>query len=220
MKKFFQIAVWVIVIGGIIVWWQIYTKNIEQKGKYSEQKAKSAELAKKESTHKAIIELADKYNAVVDWNKPLNKILNLMSPIFTVEVEDALLRNDNRPVLFLARVEDIKRKEDKYLVSFLMDDSALEYWSTINVALDCSDEQVRKIMQQQYDREWENFAVIAEIQKVRKVEFNLKAEGDFEEPKIRVDTTDSVFIVSGKCLDLLFVGDYSYYELCPEDEKQ
>ena len=217
MKKFFQIAAWVIVIGVIIVGWQVRAKN-ESKIKSTEQareeSAKQAEQTRKETIHKAIIELANKHNAVVNWKEPLSKI---ESYVFTMEVEDALLRKDNRPVLFLATVLDVERKENKYLLHFLVED--LEGLSVIKFVLDSSDEQVKKITQQQFeDRLSEKFAVIAEIQKVRRVVFNLKAEIDSEEPVIRVVTTDSIFIVSGKCLDLLFVGDYSDYDLYPGDK--
>lgn len=195
MKKFFQIAAWVIVIGGIIVGWQEFTQ-------YSKQKAKSAERAKKEPTRKAILELATKHNAVVNWEEPLNKI---EPPIFTMEVEDALLLKDSRPVLFLAGVHDVERKENNYLVRFNAEDGAFS--QHIEFALDCSDEQIRKITQQQHKHGyWEKYAVIAEIQKVRKVVFNLEAKGGSEEPEISVDTTEDVFIANGKCIDLLFVG--------------
>jgi len=201
MKKFFQIAAWVVVIGGVIVWW-VFAKNDEPKTKSAEQ-AKTKQ-AKEESTRKAIIELADKHNAVVNWSEPLSKKL-FLSPVFTIEVEDALLRKDNRPVLFLATVKDVERKENKYLVRFVV--GFLEELPMIEFVLDCTDEQAKKITQQQIEF-LERYAVIAEIQKIRKVMFDLKANNDNEEPEISVDTTDDVFIVSGKCLDLLFVGDY------------
>jgi hypothetical protein len=98
-----------------------------------------------------------------------------------------------------------------------LDDSA--ELPMIEFILDCTDEQVKKITQQQIDSSWEQYAVIAEIQKIRKVIFNLKAEGDSEEPEISVDTTDDVFIATGKCLDLLFVGDYYDYDISEKEKK-
>jgi N-dimethylarginine dimethylaminohydrolase len=132
MKKFFQIAAWVFAIGGIIVGVQVYTKHKSNEQGRKETIRKAVIQTKKETSHKAIIELVDKYNAIIDWKKPLSKI---ESNVFTMEVEDALLRKDNRPVLFLASVEDIKRKEDKYLASFLVDVLELGCLSKINVAL-------------------------------------------------------------------------------------
>ncbi len=218
MRKFFQIAAWVIVIGGIIVGWQVYTKN-ESKIKSTESARKEiAHKAIKEITHKAIIELADKYNAVVDWSEPLSKI---MSPVYTVEIENALLLKDSRPVLFLASVIDIERKENAYMVRFSNDfgeDPQIEF------ALNCSDEQVRKITQQQSEsREWENYAVIAVINKVKKVRFNFVAitEGseDSYSASIRLENSDT-FIATGHCLDLVFVGScYDLKDLLKDNKK-
>jgi hypothetical protein len=204
MKDSFKIvAAWVVIIGGIVGWW-VFAKNDESKTKSTEPK--SMEQARKESIHKAIIELADSYNAVVNWREPLR-----IKP-FTIEVEGALLRKDNRPVLFLATVEDVERKENKYLVRFVTDNlDVLPVLAMFEFVLDCNDEQTKKITQQQIEF-WERYAVVAEIQKVRKVIFGLKADNYTEEPEISIDTQD-VFVATGKCLDLLFVGDYFDYSI-------
>ncbi len=52
----------------------------------------------------AIEDLAARHNAVTDWHGPLP----LLGPVFTVFVEDALLRQDGRPILLRdMRVEDV-----------------------------------------------------------------------------------------------------------------
>jgi hypothetical protein len=210
MKRVFQIAVWVIVIGGIIVGWQ-------ECKRYSERKAKSAERAKEESTRKAIIELADKYNAVADWKKPLSKIWSDVLDVFTMEVEDALLRKDNRPVLFLAQVKDVERKEGAYTVRFWNEFGKMPQ---VEFVLDCSDEQVRKITQQQRSQYGSNYAVIAAINKVKKVAFEvtpvIEGYGEETHGKIEIDTSDA-FVASGHCIDLLFVEYYSEYDLYPDN---
>jgi hypothetical protein len=59
----------------------------------------------------------------------------------------------------------------------------------------------------------EDYAVIAEISQIKKVEFQLKgySEGYDSEgyPEVRLDPEPSsnAFIAKGKCLDLLFVGE-------------
>ena len=73
MKKFFQIAAWVIVIGGIIVGWQVYESKIKSTKQARKETTHKAIQARKETTHKAIIELADKYHAVVDWKEPFKQ---------------------------------------------------------------------------------------------------------------------------------------------------
>ena len=195
---------WVIVIGGIIVWWA-YTKNSE----------KSVALAKKETTRKVIIELADKYNAVVDWKEPLIK--KHIAPPFTMEIENALLLKDSRPVLFLAQVKDVERKENTYMVRFT---NEFGRRPQIEFVLDCTDEQAKKITQQQSEsRDWENYIVIAVINKVKKVAFGVTpvvVSDDGEKyGEIEIDTPD-IFVATGRCIDLLFVEDYSDYDLYPE----
>ncbi len=198
----------VIVIGGII-FWLLYAEN-------DKSKAKSAERAKKETTHKAIIELANKHNAVVDWKEPLIKI---ETRVFTMEVEDALLRKDSRPVLFLSQVNDVERKENTYMVRFV---NELGRDPQIEFVLDCTDEQVRKITQQQSEFKYsKKYAVVAVINKVKKVAFGVNpvvTSDDGEKyGEIEIDTPD-IFVATGRCVDLLFVEDYDDYDLYPEDK--
>jgi hypothetical protein len=196
---------WVVVIGGVAVWFT-FTNNATTKM----EKAKAAkgieDAAAQKETQGAITQLGSKYNAVSDWNKPLSE-KSLISPIFTIEVEDALLRKDNRPVLFLATVKDVERKENKYCIRFLVDDlEELGLFTKIEFILECTEEQAKTITHQPITF-WTRYAVIADIQKVEKAIFNLKAESDSEETKIGVSTNDNIFFATGKCLDLLFVGN-------------
>jgi hypothetical protein len=213
MKKVYQIAALVIVIGGIFVWW-LHIKND------TTEKAITIQ-AKEESTRKAIIELADKYNAVVNWSEPLSK-KPFLSPVFTIEVEDALLRKDNRPVLFLAKVGDVERKENKYLVRFFSAGGLEKSSSMFEFILDCSDEQVSKIIQQQIEY-GDRYAVIAAINKVKKLAFEvtpvIEGYGEDAYSSIEIDTPDT-FVATGRCIDLLFVKDYDDYDFYYEDKRE
>jgi hypothetical protein len=205
MKKIFQIAAYVIVIGGILIWWLHIKNNTTEKA--------ITKQAKEESVHKVIIELADKYNAVVNWSEPLSK-KEFLSPVFTIEVEDALLRKDNRPVLFIAKVKDVVRKENEYLVRFLAAGSLETSSLMFEFILDCSDEQVSKVIQQQIEY-GDCYAVIASINKLKKVAFEVTPVVDSDDEgnygAIEIDTPNT-FVATGRCIDLLFVKDCEYYD--------
>lgn len=214
MTKFFQIAVWVIVVSGIVFWWR-HTENNKSKAKVTEQ-------AQKETIHKAVIELANKHNAVVDWKKPISK-KSFMSPIFTMEIENVLLSKDNRPVLFLAKPKDIERKENAYVVRFTMVRFTNDFGRSpqIEFALDCSDEQAKKILQQRTEFK-DRYAIIAVINKVKKMAFEvvpvIEGSGEDAHSTIEIDTPDT-FVAIGCCIDLLFVEDYDVYDLSEDKGK-
>ena len=77
-------------------------------------------------------DLAAKHDAVADWHGPLP----LLGPVFTVFVEDALLRQDGRPILLRdMKVEDVTRDENGYVVDFVSAVSALNlFLVTIGLA--------------------------------------------------------------------------------------
>jgi len=208
MRKFFQIAAWVVVIGGVGGWWFSIEHNAAKNEKAQETMDKDAQ----EEKQKAIAQLSNKYNAVSDWSEPLPK--KLFMSIFTMEVEDVLLRKDNRPVLFFATVEDVERKENKYLVRFVAEDLLTEL-PKIEFVLDCNDVQARIILQQRQSESggWEKYAVVAVINKVKKVVFSVNpvVVTDVEENygEIEIDTPNT-FMAIGHCVDLLFVENHDY----------
>ncbi|MFA5271977.1 MAG: hypothetical protein WC412_06555, partial [Candidatus Omnitrophota bacterium] len=157
MKDFLKITVWVVVVGGVGVWWLSVKHNAVKNEKAQETKDKYAQ----EETQKAIAQLSNKYNAVSDWSELLSK-KSVISPILTIEVEDALLRKDNRPVLLRVTLDDVERKENNYLAYFAADFTALKF------VLDCNDRQIKKITQRQLES-LDEYAVVAEIQKIRKI---------------------------------------------------
>ena len=213
MKDFLKIAVWVVIIGGIGVWWFSVKHNTVKNEKAQEAKSEYEQ----EEKQKTITQFSNKYNAVSDWSELLSK-KSATSPILTMEIEDALLRKDNRPILLRVTLDDVERKENKYLAYFSADFSV--DFTSLKFILDCNDEQIKKITQRQL-RLSDEYAVIAEIQKIRKITFESAVEDkDGEESGTYIMDT---LIATGKCLDLLFsgpfVGSYDYLDLYPKDEE-
>lgn len=171
----------------------------------------SKETAKEKKKHKTTEEvqkLCSQYDAVTDWKQHLDK-KGFGEHVYTIEVEDALIRTDGRPILFYGIAHDIVKESDKYLV----------YWGygwgtllrnpffgvlgyDIHFVLDCTPNQVEQIMHHPASG-LDDYAVIAQISEVEKIRFELSSGENGE--KVRVETSD-VFMVKGKCLDLLLVA--------------
>ena len=147
----------------------------------SDSSDEAAQLEKERQTKEKVQELCSRYNAVVDWEQGHLE--------YTVEVEDALIRTNGRPVLLFASVEDIVRESDKYTIYCR--------YGGFNLL-------------QQILGELERYAVVARISSVKKVRFKLEAYAqgyEYEEVDVELKRAN-VFMAKGICLDLIPVGDY------------
>jgi hypothetical protein len=124
----------------------------------------------------AVSDMVKKHNAITDWDKNLDTY----SPYtYTIQVEDALIRSDNRPILFFGRVNDIAKKANKYFIHFSM------ISHNIYFVLECNEEQVKKILNKQ---DIHFYAFIALISSIQRTEFKEQAPD---------------FIAKGVCMDFL-----------------
>lgn len=124
----------------------------------------------------AVSDMVEKHNAIKDWEKNLDK-----HSLYTIQVEDALIRNDNRPILFFGRVNDITEKANKYFLHFRKMLSPNIYF-----VLECNEEQVKNIL---HTKDSPFYAVVARISSIQRTKF------EFEHYHI--------FIANGLCIDLL-----------------
>lgn len=164
------------------------------------EKIKLMEKSKLESEiGKKMIEMAKHYNAVIDWEKTLEPE-EIFSMPYTLEVQNALIREDKRPILFIASIQDIERSGNEYIISFDRRGS----FSGLFI-LKCSELQVQKILNQPQESLWDNYSIIASISNVKKTRFSLTSSsfGEYSE----------VLIAKGDCLDLMFIGDYGLSEM-------
>jgi hypothetical protein len=147
----------------------------------------------------AVAQWATTFNAIVDWHTSIDK-----APLYTVTVEQALLRSDNRPLLLTEMiVEDVQRTVDQYVVHFGSQFPS-EPSHDIKYALVCSAETTRDLLARvEPDSAPElqpAYNVIAAIRVVDKVssEFPVVRREDDHfsielEPKNR-------FVVQGECV--------------------
>jgi hypothetical protein len=177
----FSAAIFVSLSGGVSC------KKSETEARKAEARAKEekAKAEKRLQIKKSIDEMVDKHNAVADWEIGLFP--------YTIQVENVLARKDGKPVRIIARVHDIVRQEEKYLVYFYKGMPFSHF-----VYPEC-------------------YAVIADISAVKKVRFELRADGpeveDYEGPEdVQVDLgpfASNFFIANGLCLELLPLGNYA-----------
>lgn len=163
------------------------------------------ETEKKMKIEQAITEVVGRHKAVAGWGKNLReKYMSMLMKVYSIQVEEALIRNDRRPILFFASIEDVARQNDKYFAHF-------HNWGNIDpdihFVLECNSDQVEKIMEQSATY-FERYAVVALISIIQRPKFEPRAYSENgEEPEIAVESSD-IFIARGRCLDLLFIGDY------------
>jgi hypothetical protein len=192
------------------------------KGDSSKENAK-AEKERLEKEHQATAQkikaLCSQYNAVMDWTQSLEKVWHP----FTIELENALIRVDNRPVLLLGEVKNITKESDKYWVHFTQEAPYTDF--DIHFFLRCTPEHVKEIMSHRDSSQ--DYAVIAQVSEVKKVSYLFATHNelvfnaeDFERGSrevtiIDIDPLSDLFIARGTCSDLLFLGDnrLSLYKL-------
>lgn len=129
---------------------------------------------------------------------------------YTIEVQEAIVRGDGRPVLVYASVYDITKRDGKYIVDFRH-----LPWPSVSgprFILECSADQVEPIIHRRRSEslrerfsssmmpDW--YAVIASFSHVGKPKFCVEAEPAFDEEARVVMGVPDVVIATGRCLDL------------------
>ena len=166
-----------------------------------------------------------KHNAVADWRQQIPKVKNFGRTVYTIELEDALVKTDGRPVLLLAAVRDIVKESEKYSVHIVVSSDEfpiiLAGISSVVVqfSLLCTQEQVDKILPRPRSSLFEHkcFAVVARISEVRKIRLEVNAYGETYD-ECYLGPSENTFSATGECLDVLFIGDYRIEELLGTDK--
>lgn len=127
----------------------------------------------------AISKMAARYNAVVNWRQSLEDIEN----VYSLNVEEALIGKDNRPVLLSVYVRDIVRKAEIHYVLF---DESGPPDPEINFNIEFTQEQINRLKELIDDGS--GIAVVASISSVHRLKDS--------------EALDK-FVADGKCLDFL-----------------
>lgn len=164
--------------------------------------------AQRTQIQSSLAQMVANYNAVKGWEHEISKSPD--DTVYTVDVKNALIRSDGRPVFFLAEVNDVVPEGDTYYVH-LTPWPPLIAQADILFCLQCNSVQAARLLSRR-PKMLERYAVVANVSSVRRVEFQVShyAEGNGE---VQVSLQPSrAFIANGRCLDLLFIGDYGLTE--------
>lgn len=162
--------------------------------KPGELTAEQQQKQREELERKTQQELATKYNASLDWHEGLEHFR-----AFSLEVENALIRPNAQPVVFIAYLEDVMKREDKYFARFHWLENPKIYF-----ILECKPELAQRMLSQP-GRIFPSYAVVAVVSTVVKAALEVNARAlTHEETELEIDTPD-VFIARGNCLEAQFV---------------
>jgi hypothetical protein len=204
----------------LVVVFTVFFNGCQRKTEEKEEKTEKYQQIKQE-----VLELCSQYNAITDWYKNLDLKDTLFEYLYTIQVQNVFLNQDERPYLFFVAIKDIKKIKGKYL---LIADQVYPVDCRRNIfihlRLFCNSGIVERIFKQRpsyFDR----YALIASIKSMGKpdlviepdIEYDLLAEDntfaeidhgdiyDYLDLKITCENYNT-FIATGKCEGLVFVG--------------
>jgi len=161
------------------------------------EEAKQEEISKSDLIIK---ELANKYQAITDWEENLT---------YTIQAQERLITE--KPVLFRGYVDDVFNRDGKTFIRF---SSSFFSFSSVDyvLELECNKEILDKIFSEQQNKNdflmfFDEYAVIANIQEVSKPVFAIKGSA-LSEDEVEIDIESSdLFTAKGICLDVVYIGD-------------
>lgn len=180
---------------------------------------KEKRLEKARETQRANLQkqLADKYGALIDWNKDIR---------YTIQLQDLLVKS-GKPVLFTGFVDDVFVKEGQYYVRFLAGGlySFSVSESQICFVLRSDSRKASKIMNRLKDRiskgdtelslselswlkslYWQ-YAVVAKIENVTRPVLRISRYWGDETEEVEFEYKPSdIFVASGSCIDFIYIG--------------
>jgi hypothetical protein len=179
------------------------TKDIEKKKVESEHNLQMERQTK---------ELTTRYNAVIDWKGAFKE--DSIAGFYSIQVQEALLNTNGRPVLLLGTVDDVLKRDNQYIVRIF---TWLNLLTGIYFELLSTEDQVKRLLKIPTEKIkygiathspfMDEVAIVATIENIRKPVFevgtNPLGEGEAE---ITIQSSD-IFIGTGKLLDFLYVGD-------------
>lgn len=154
--------------------------------------------------------LVDKYNAVIQWERDLESL----NQVFTIHLQDALVRKDQRPILLISRISDIEKEKDRYFLNIEVTADVIfrdtfVYHYTLECDPDCMINLNAQLSQHSLTSDNNEYAIIALISSARKLRFNISTSSHGEEKaSLDLDTFGDA-LVNGRCLDLLNIGQES-----------
>ncbi len=179
----------------------------ERESRQEEIRKQATKIYDRMQTNNGIGNLVDKYNAVIQWEKDLENL----KQVFTINIQDALVRKDRRPILLIAPISDIEKENDRYLLHIevyadVIYHDTITYRYTLECDFDCMNKLNAQLSQHPLTSNDNEYAIIAFISSARKLRFNISAHPYREEAASLDLNTSRDALVNGRCLDLLNIG--------------
>lgn len=171
-----------------------YYFNVYKKAKDTPSITKQEEMSKADIIAK---NLADKYQATIDWEGDSK---------FTLQLQEHLITG--KPTLFRGYIEDILGRDDKKFIRF---SASYSYENSYTLELECNQEIADRFLEQARNVSYpdKGYALVANIQEVSKpTPTKMSGFVYLNEDDMGVDIeSPEIFILKGVCIDIAHLED-------------
>ena len=187
------------IVGGIP--YLIISSHKEEVEKKHKEEIKKEEIQQEEKLEieNKIKKIATKWNAITNWEERFDKKIENVELITTVDFQNNLINDKNRPILAFGAILDIERKSNNiYLVTA---EDTLKFNLNARFVINLSSEQYENIIKCPIDKySLERFAFIMSVQRIESPQFPTAPQ--------YFERSNFVITIYGDCLEIIFVGDY------------
>ena len=175
----------------------------QHRAQTEQQQAKAD--AQEHQKQEIIQRLAQKHHAITaNWDQKVKEG-------YTADLQQSMMRNDGQPIIFIAYLQDVVQKEDRYVLFFgprrhLITIDPLSARPRGYYIIECKTEQTNVVWEDTREKHRKEFAVVAVISAVSKpgVEARIEERGSTQtEATIGLDTSIPTFVARGSCVELL-----------------
>lgn len=184
-----------------------YISHQHSKAAKRGEKSRNEQTQRENETRQIALDLAKKHNAVTDWLKELDDKATIwedfsVEDFYSLQVERALTKNKQQPVLIIGELQDVKKEGDKYYAVF-----AGQFPSRAQYLMEIDSAQTAELLK--YPRDYSRYAIVCKIHSARipTVKIRGAAEsGSLFQDDVRIETVTDYYLITGraiefKCLD-------------------
>jgi hypothetical protein len=190
MKRKPQTAVIILIVLAMLGCWGYYSiaKGREREKQRAERQAQTTAKIKAFVRH---------YHAITGWE---NGFLDTDRNIFSLELEDALVNTEGKPIFISEPIHDVARHGDRFFLYVHGPES------TFRFVLECSQEMARRVAK--HPAGISRYVIVAQIDSVEKTDTRLRFQDAPEEDEQPVgEETSDLFYARGRCLDVLLIDE-------------
>lgn len=174
-----------------------------------ETKRKETQQAKEAQRTKLLDNFSKAYNADTTWQESLKG-----KGLWTMTVQDALIRSDGRPIAGFAGLLDVERRGSKYVLHLSPSKLSFSFFHDLIFTLECALPDLKAASGSEFNLDLltgmvlnADYMFAARINNVRRAVFKLDAHATGEEDADVEVKTGTRFIASGECLGVKYIGE-------------